>query len=262
VATIPIPVAVSGQTDVGVKRTQNEDSFSIVQDENLYIVADGMGGHASGEVASQLAVSVIRDFFKRTGEDPEATWPYKMDRSRNYEANRLITGIKLANLQIFEKAQSDPRYKGMGTTVAAMLFVREGAYLSHVGDSRIYRIRDDRIEQLTEDHSFLNDYLKMRPLSKEEIENFTHKNVITRALGMKDTVQVDINFEVPRVDDAYVLCSDGLSGMVNDEKILATYRRYAHDLNLVTGKLIEEANANGGVDNITCICVRFTGAPS
>jgi len=183
-----------------------------------------------------------------------------MDRSRNYEANRLITGIKLANLQIFEKAQSDPRYKGMGTTVAAMLFVREGAYLSHVGDSRIYRIRDDRIEQLTEDHSFLNDYLKMRPLSKEEIENFTHKNVITRALGMKDTVQVDINFEVPRPDDIYVLCSDGLSGMVPDDKIVATYQRYSHDLNLVTNKLIEEANASGGVDNITTIVIRFTGA--
>ena len=258
-ATVAIPLQASGQSDVGVKRTQNEDSFSIVQDENLYIVADGMGGHASGEVASQLAVSVIRDFFKRTGEDPEATWPYKMDRSRNYEANRLITGIKLANLQIFEKAQSDPRYKGMGTTVAGMLFVREGAYLAHVGDSRIYRIREGRIEQLTEDHSFLNDYLKMRPLSKEEIENFTHKNVITRALGMKDTVQVDINFEVPRPDDLYLLCSDGLSGMVPDEKILATHDRYSHDLNLVTQKLIEEANGNGGVDNITVIAIRFLG---
>jgi protein phosphatase len=258
-ATIQIPVEVAGQTDVGVKRSGNEDSFSIVRDENLFIVADGMGGHASGEVASQLAVSVIRDFFKRTGEDPEATWPYKMDRSRSYEANRLVTGIKLSNLQIHEKSQSDPRFKGMGTTVAAMLFVREGAYLSHVGDSRIYRIRDEKIEQLTEDHSFLNDYLKMRPLSKEEIENFTHKNVITRALGMKETVQVDINFEVPRPNDAYLLCSDGLSGMVPDEKILATYVRHSQDLNAVVGKLIEEANAAGGVDNITAIMVRFVG---
>ncbi|MDI7266996.1 MAG: Stp1/IreP family PP2C-type Ser/Thr phosphatase [Myxococcota bacterium] len=255
-----MPVQCAGETNVGVKRNHNEDSFSIVADENLYIVADGMGGHASGEVASQLAVSVMRDFFKRTGEDPEATWPYKMDRSRNYEANRLITGIKLANLQIFEKAQSEPRYKGMGTTVAAMLFVREGAYISHVGDSRIYRIRDDRIEQLTEDHSFLNDYLKMRPLSKEEIENFSHKNVITRALGMKETVQVDINFEVPRPDDVYVLCSDGLSGMLSDENVLALFRRYAHDLNLACSRMIEEANAAGGVDNVTVIVLRYQGA--
>jgi protein phosphatase len=143
-----------------------------------------------------------------------------------------------------------------------MLFVREGAYLAHVGDSRIYRVREDRIEQLTEDHSFLNDYLKMRPLSKEEIENFTHKNVITRALGMKDTVQVDINFEVPRPDDVYLLCSDGLSGMVPDEKIAATLRRYTHDINLFASKLIEEANAAGGVDNITAIVIRYAGEPN
>src|SRR5260221_3553681 len=143
-----------------------------------------------------------------------------MDRSRGYEENRLITGIKLANLRIYESAQRDPRQRGMGTTIVAIFAVVDGVYVAHVGDSRSYRVRDGRIEQLTEDHSLLNDYIKMKRLTPEEIANFPHKNVIVRALGMKDTVKVDTRFESPRAGDVYILCSDGLSGPVTDPDML------------------------------------------
>ena len=199
-----------------MKRTHNEDNFSIMEESGLYIVADGMGGHASGEIASKMAVDAMREFFAATANDPERTWPYKMDRSKGYEENRLITGIKLANLRIYESAQRDPRQRGMGTTIVSLFAVEDGVYIAHVGDSRVYRMREGNLEQLTEDHSLLNDYIKMKRLTPEEIANFPHKNVIVRALGMKDTVKVDTRLEQPRAGDVYLLCSDGLSGPVTD----------------------------------------------
>src|SRR5580658_3238438 len=143
-----------------------------------------------------------------------------MDRSKGYEENRLVTGIKLANLRIYESAQHDPRQRGMGTTVVALFAVEDGVYIAHVGDSRVYRMREGKLEQLTEDHSLLNDYIKMKRLTPEEIANFPHKNVIVRALGMKDTVKVDTRFEQPKANDVYMLCSDGLSGPVSDNEAL------------------------------------------
>ncbi len=249
-------IEVAGETNVGMKRTHNEDNFSILEESGLYIVADGMGGHASGEVAAKMAVDSLREFFAATANDPERTWPYKMDRSKGYEENRLITGIKLANLRIYESAQRDPRQRGMGTTIVTMFAVEDGVYIAHVGDSRIYRVRDGKIEQLTEDHSLLNDYIKMKRLTPEEIANFPHKNVIVRALGMKDTVKVDTRFEQPRAGDVYILCSDGLSGPVNDDEILQTCGGQP-DLKSAAAKLIERANANGGPDNITVVLARW-----
>lgn len=251
-----IPVQVAGETNVGMKRTHNEDTFSVIEDENLFIVCDGMGGHASGEVASQMAVETLRNFFRDTREDPELTWPYKMDRSRRYEENRLITGIKLANLKIHEASKREQKYHGMGTTVVCVYFVDEGAYLAHVGDSRIYRVRDGQFQQITEDHSLLNDYIKMKKLTLEEIENFPHKNVIVRALGMKESVKVDTFFEVPKPGDVYLLCSDGLSGEVSDGKMAEIVNHNMRDLVSGCHQLIEEANRNGGHDNITVVLVR------
>lgn len=239
-----------------MKRNHNEDNFSIIEDAGLYIVADGMGGHASGEVASQMAVESMKEFFSATAQDPERTWPYKMDRSKGYEENRLITAIKLANLRIYESAQRDPRQRGMGTTIVALFAVEDGVYMAHVGDSRGYRIRDGHIEQMTEDHSLLNDYIKMKRLTPEEIANFPHKNVIVRALGMKDTVKVDTRFEQPRANDTYVLCSDGLSGPVSDPDLLSIVQS-SGDLKSAATKLIQRANENGGPDNITVVLARW-----
>jgi protein phosphatase len=253
---VPLRIEVAGETNVGMKRTHNEDNFSITEESGLYIVADGMGGHASGEIASKMAVDAMREFFAATASDPERTWPYKMDRSKGYEENRLITGIKLANLRIYESAQRDPRQRGMGTTIVALFAVEDSIYVAHVGDSRVYRLRDGNLEQLTEDHSLLNDYIKMKRLTAEEIANFPHKNVIVRALGMKDTVKVDTRFERPKAGDIYVLCSDGLSGPVSDE-VMHEILDSTDDLRAAATKLISKANENGGPDNITCVLARW-----
>src|SRR5690606_5470407 len=241
----PLRIEVAGQTDVGRKRTHNEDNFAILAEYGLYAVADGMGGHASGEIASKMAVDTLEEFFAATCEDPERTWPYKMDRSKGYEENRLITGIKLCNLRIYEQAQRNPKQRGMGTTLAAFFAVEDGIYIAHVGDSRVYRIRDRRIELLTEDHSLLNDYRRMKRLTDEEIANFPHKNVIVRALGMKDTVKVDTRFELPQEDDILLLCSDGLCGPVPDAALLDIVLKNP-DLPTAAQRLIEAANENGG----------------
>jgi PPM family protein phosphatase len=252
----PLRIEVAGQTDVGRKRSHNEDNFAIFSEYGLYIVADGMGGHASGEVASKMAIDSMQEFFAATSDDPERTWPYKMDRSKGYEENRLITGVKLSNLRIYETAQKNSKQRGMGTTLCALFAVEDGIYVAHVGDSRAYRIREGKIEQLTEDHSLLNDYRKMKKLSPEEIENFPHKNVIVRALGMKDTVKVDTRYETPKARDTILLCSDGLSGPVSDAQMLEIVDS-SSDLPTATRRLIEAANQGGGPDNITCILARW-----
>jgi len=250
-------IEVAGLTDVGRKRNHNEDNFAIFREHGLYVVADGMGGHASGEVASQMAIETLAEFFEATSADPERTWPYKMDHSRGYEENRLITGIKLCNLRIYESAQRNPKQRGMGTTVVSLFAREEDLLIAHVGDSRVYRIRDGQIQQMTEDHSLLNDYMKMKRLSEEEIRNFPHKNVIVRALGMKDTVKVDTRHEYPRSGDVVLLCSDGLSGPVSDPEILRVVTE-TQDLEAAAAALIAAANSNGGPDNITCVLARWS----
>jgi protein phosphatase len=252
----------AGTSDVGRKRTHNEDAYLLLAEENLFCVADGMGGHASGEVAARIAVEEMAEFFRTTGRDEDATWPYKMDPARGYDENRLLTGVKLANLRIFERAASDQRLRGMGTTMVAISFPRAGeeVLVGHVGDSRAYLLRGGAIRQITEDHSLLNDYKKSRALTPEEIEAFPHKNVIVRALGMKDTVEVDVVREELRDGDVLLLCSDGLSGMVADERIAEIVRSHPRDLRGAAQALVDAANEAGGQDNVTCVLVQRLGA--
>ena len=149
-------IRYAAKTDVGMKRTHNEDYFSLIEDEQLFIVADGMGGHASGEVASKLAAETVGEFYQRT-KDEDATWPYKMDRSLSYIENRLVCGIKLANFKIYEAACRDIRFKGMGTTIVTTLVCGDKIYVAHVGDSRCYRIRGGEGKESTGDHSGLEE---------------------------------------------------------------------------------------------------------
>lgn len=250
-------IEVSGQTHVGMKRNHNEDNLLLLPEERLFVVADGMGGHSSGEIASKIAVEEVAEFFRMTSQDLEITWPYKMDKQRNYDENRLATGIKLANMRIFEKASSEQKYKGMGTTIVTIYFAKDNeVVVGHVGDSRVYFFREGKLHQITEDHSLLNDYLKAKKLTPEEIEAFPHKNVIVRALGMKDTVLVDINKVEPKEGDIYLLCSDGLSGMVPDKQMEQILQGQP-DLEKACAMLIDAANANGGNDNVTCILAQF-----
>ena len=247
----------SGRTDVGLKRGHNEDTYKVVDDHALYMVADGMGGHSSGEVASRMACDAVAEFFRETAADEDMTWPFKMDKGVSYEANRLAVSVKLANLRIHECAQSNPGQRGMGTTIASVRFTDGSLVIGHVGDSRVYRVREGLMVQLTEDHSLLNDYIKMKDLTAEEIENFPHKNVIVRALGMKETVAVDLSIEEAEPGDIYLLCSDGLCGMITDDEIVeAVLENLAEGLDTVCEKLIDAANAAGGTDNITALLVR------
>jgi protein phosphatase len=246
-------IRYAAKTDVGMKRTHNEDYFSLIEDEQLFIVADGMGGHASGEVASKMAADTLSEFYTRT-KDEDATWPYKMDRALSYVENRLVCGVKLANWRIYEAAVKDPRLKGMGTTIVSTLVSGDKAYFAHVGDSRCYRIRGDGIKQITRDHSLLEDYKEAKPdMSEEEQRNFPHKNVITRALGMRDTVQVDIKNDAIEDNDTFLLCCDGLSGMVDDNKMLELVKKCGENLEDCVAQLVDQANRNGGIDNITVI---------
>ena len=245
-------IRYAAKTDQGLKRNHNEDYFCLVEEEQLFLVADGMGGHACGEVASKMAADVIREFFART-RDEDVTWPYKMDHNLTVLENRLSVGIRLANKKIHESASKDVRLSGMGTTVVIGQIADDRFYVAHVGDSRCYRIRGEQIKQITRDHSLLEDYKEARPgMSDEEQRKFPHKNVITRALGMRDTVQVDVHSDDIRDGDIYLLCSDGLSGMVPDTALLE-HLQPGGDLDAAVGKLVEAANAAGGTDNITVL---------
>jgi serine/threonine protein phosphatase PrpC len=252
-------IRYAAKTDVGMKRNHNEDYFSLIEDEQLFIVADGMGGHASGEVASKLAAETVGEFYQRT-KDEDATWPYKMDRSLSYIENRLVCGIKLANFKIFDAAFRDLRYKGMGTTIVTSLICGDKIYIAHVGDSRCYRVRAGQIHQMTRDHSLLEDYKEAKPdMTEEEQRNFPHKNVITRALGMRDSVQVDIKAHQILDGDIYLMCSDGLSGMVDDPGLLKIMTN-AKQLERAVAELVDSANRAGGTDNITTLVLQCVAA--
>lgn len=250
-------IIAAGMSDVGQQREHNEDSFCILPEYDLFIVADGMGGHRAGDVASKMATHTIASFFQATSKE-DATWPFHFDPHLSVEENRLITGIKVANKRIFEASSRFREVHGMGTTVVGALFSRERSrmYLAHVGDSRAYRVRKGEITQLTRDHSLLNDYLLVMPDMTQEQRDELPKNVITRALGMQDSVVVDLVPETPQPDDMYVLCSDGLSGMITDEGICQLVTDAAGDVHAAARALIEQANANGGEDNITVVILK------
>jgi len=251
-------IVAAGMSDVGLQREHNEDAYCILPEFDLFIVADGMGGHKAGDVASKMATHAIASFFQATaGED--ATWPFHFDPHLSVDENRLITGIKVANKQIFEASARDHAVHGMGTTIVGALYNRgrKKLYVAHVGDSRAYRVRDAQIMQLTRDHSLLNDYLLVMPDMPLEQRNELPKNVITRALGMQDSVVVDIIPEEPRPGDCYVLCSDGLSGMMTDEQLRDTIVGAGDDIEKAAKALVALANANGGEDNVTCVVIAF-----
>src|SRR5450631_2856027 len=247
----------AGLSDVGLQREHNEDSFVVLKEYDLYVVADGMGGHRAGDVASKIATETISEFFRTTANE-DVTWPFHFDTNLSEEENRLLTGIRVANRQIFERSTRSREYHGMGTTVVGAMFSprKRRMYIGHVGDSRCYRVRNGVIQLLTRDHSLINDYLLAMPDLTEEQKSELPKNVITRALGMQDQVVVDLQHDDPHPNDVYVLCSDGLSGMVTDEeiqKIVAT----GVDIRDACRKLIQRANERGGEDNITAILIKI-----
>lgn len=247
----------SGLTDVGLQRDHNEDSYAVLSEYDLFIVADGMGGHRAGDVASRLATDSIAEFFRSTAQE-DATWPFHFDTSLSEDENRLVTGIRVANRRIFERSIRSRECAGMGTTIVGALYSRRKhrLFVGHVGDSRAYRVRGGAIQQLTRDHSLINDYLMAMPDLTEEQRAELPKNVITRALGMQDSVAVDLVSDEPQLGDVYLLCSDGLSGMLTDEQILDVVSSSSETVEICQ-QLIAKANEHGGEDNITALVIRF-----
>lgn len=252
----------SGLTDVGLQRDHNEDSYAVLSEYDLFIVADGMGGHRAGDVASRLATDSIAEFFRSTAQE-DATWPFHFDTSLSEDENRLVTGIRVANRRIYDRSIRSRDCAGMGTTVVGALYSRKKNrfFVGHVGDSRAYRVRNKQIQQLTRDHSLINDYLLAMPELTEEQRAELPKNVITRALGMQDSVAVDLVSDEPQLGDLYLLCSDGLSGMLTDDQILGVVAG-SGEITEICRELIQRANEHGGEDNITALVIRFEDAPS
>jgi protein phosphatase len=252
----------AGLSDVGLQREHNEDSFCILPEHRLFIVADGMGGHRAGDIASRMATAEMSTFFDatQTRDGETSDWPLELDERLTPQQNRLVSAVKVANQRIFQASIRSRAVQGMGTTVVGALFTRDDCkiHIAHVGDSRAYRIRGRDIVQLTRDHSLLNDYLLVMPNLTATQKNRLPTNVITRALGIQDGVAVDLYFERIEAGDTYVLCSDGLSGMVSDEDILKIVHDADTDIESATKALISEANEKGGEDNTTVVLIRMT----
>jgi len=244
-------------TDVGKKRKGNEDSLLVNAEQNLFVVADGMGGHAAGEVASKVAVDAINEFVVLTSGDEEITWPFGLDENISYDGNRLKTAIRFANRKVLEATREKSEYEGMATTVAAVLVDGASANLGHVGDSRVYLVRNGRLDQLTSDHSWVNEQIQSGVISADQARSHPLRNVVTRALGGKPDLQVDMQVHKIEPGDLLLLCSDGLTTMIPDDDIVRVVAEAGADLEKSARALVAAANARGGEDNITVLLLRF-----
>jgi protein phosphatase len=246
-------IAARGQTDVGRKRDHNEDSYLVDEDLGLFIVADGMGGHAGGGTASRLAVETIQARVRVAREaEPELfTAPAPLEESSLREV--LREAVESACQSIYQAAQGDPALAGMGTTVTAAVFSGQNAFIAHVGDSRCYLVRRARIYQVSEDHSLVNEQLKAGAITPDEARHSRFKNIITRSVGFEADVAVDMMGLEVEPGDRLVICCDGLSNLVDDQEILELVDEAP--LDAAPKKLVDLANERGGDDNITVIVI-------
>lgn len=250
-----LTLEISGLTDAGVVREHNEDSIGSAADIGLAILADGMGGHNAGEVASAMAVDGIIDALRHSIPETDTSI---VDEETGYTHGTLLVheAIQTANHEIFQAAHDLPQCQGMGTTLVAALFYSDRVTIAHVGDSRLYRYRLGVLEQLTNDHTLLQELVDRGFYSQEEAEASLNRNVITRALGTEPEIQVDLQEEIVLPGDLYLLCSDGLNDMISDEQILSTLSKFGGNLDKIGEDLIRQANEAGGRDNVSVILIR------
>lgn len=247
-------IVCSAKSDVGLKRTRNEDRFCTDPRLGLYVVCDGMGGRNAGEIASGLAVEVIQKHITKADEDKTLPVLGRYDATFLPQTNRLASAVRLANQVIHGEAWSRPECVGMGTTVVSALITDQVLSLAHVGDSRLYLIRQEVIQALTVDHSLVMEQVRQGLLTEDEAERSPHRHVMTRALGVEATVEVELG-EIPVMSgDILLLCSDGLTRGVKPAKILRTIRR-ENDPPAIVDRLIEMANEAGGQDNTTVVLI-------
>lgn len=250
---------IASATDPGRVRSHNEDSIATDPEIGLAVLADGMGGYNAGEVASGIAVAMIardmrqaleteRRMRRGTGVNGALVAP---DLLRRHAAH--------ANRTIYETAQNQRQYRGMGTTLVMTLFYDDQVAVGHIGDSRLYRMRDERLSQLTRDHSLLQEQIDSGMLTREQARHSRNRGIITRAVGIDPQVETEIHVHDTRPGDIYLLCSDGLNDMVDDDDIRLTLDTLRANLPLAAQQLVQQANDNGGRDNISVILVRVRG---
>jgi PPM family protein phosphatase len=247
---------MAGLTDTGLHRDHNEDTIHFDAEKGLVVLADGMGGYNAGEVASGIAVEMVchvvhdamQSNFPLHLQRPDSLWPAAHDV--------LLAAVHYANQSIYGTAQSQPQCAGMGTTLVCALFYDSRIAVAHVGDSRLYRLRNNELLQLTRDHSFLQEQIDSGLITPEEAKHSTYKNLVTRAVGIDSSVQAELHEHAVLPGDIYLFCSDGLSDMADDTDITDTLMAFNSNLVLNSEQLIQLANDMGGKDNISAILVK------
>ena len=246
-----------GVSDAGRVRTSNEDKFVSDANLGLFAVADGMGGHKAGEVAAQLAIDAITGFISRSDNEYDVTWPYGIDDSLSFDGNRLRTAIFLANRKVFRAAESSDDYGGMGTTIVCALVTRNHASIGSVGDSRVYLLTGDRLEQVTTDDSWAATILAHDPAVKpEDIAQHPMRNVLTNVLGGRPTVDVHLSERVLAGGETLLLCSDGVHGVVEPEDLTRILRTVSGEAEAAQ-QIVDLALERGSRDNATALVIRY-----
>ena len=239
-----------GLTDIGLKREINEDYISL-PDENkgikLFILADGMGGANAGETASQTAVKAVKDYIKYNF--------IKIERDKEGLEYLIRRAIVDANKKVWELSKTNPEYEGMGTTLIVILIYRGRIHVGHIGDSRVYRLRQNVFRQITKDHSYVQELVKQGTISLEEAQNHPQKNVLLKVLGCEEKIKPDIITKGFTKGDIILVCSDGLTNMVSDKVIYEIIMKNMYDINVACKKLIDKAKQNGGLDNVSAIII-------
>lgn len=253
-------LTMAGITDSGMVRDHNEDCFLIIPQKGLAILADGMGGHLAGEVASSLAVNVISQYL--TDNLSRARMTRKGVGGFSARARILLKAVELANGTIHETSRTRPEFSGMGTTVVVAVFRANILYVAHVGDSRLYRLRQGTLTQLTEDHSMVQELLRQGLISPEEARTSNARNLVTRALGVDAAVRPDIKEYAVQVGDKYLMCSDGLNDVLSDDEIQHMLSHYGANLEDAIHKMVMVVNAKGGPDNVSVVAVRIEKPPA
>ncbi len=246
-----------GVSDVGRVRKTNEDTFVSDPDVRLFAVADGMGGHSAGEVASRLAIESLIAFVRRSDTDTDFSWPYGLDQTISFDGNRLRTAVHLANRRVFRAAESRDDYSGMGTTIVGMLVNGSRISVAHVGDSRLYLLLDGALHQLTSDDSWAATILAQDPsLTPDDIAHHPMRNVLTNVLGAREQVDVHLSERQLKGGEAMLLCSDGLHGAINAEGLRDILARVP-DVEAAAHALVDTALDRGSRDNVTAVVVRY-----
>lgn len=254
-------ISASGITDIGNVRSTNEDYYGILPEVHLYIVADGMGGHAGGEVASRMAIeTAVKEFTALSHTGLEDSFSALTPSDLPPPARHLATAVQRANRAIFNLGAERPDLSGMGTTIVALLIAGETGYIAHVGDSRAYVIRKETITQLTTDHSLVSEYLEKGYLTSEAAQTHPLKHVLSRALGTQPSARVSVTTQEIREDDLFLLCTDGLTNSLSEKDMLSAFPPPDGNLDIACKRLIAMANEKGGEDNMTLILVRCGGA--